>query len=821
MSPTHPPHDTRCTHCGLPVPPGLVDPSSDVQFCCQGCRSVYEVLHGAGLERYYRLRESLDASPMAARTTDRPYTEYDDGVFRDLYCEQSGDGMQATELYLEGVHCAACVWLVEKLPAVAPGVLEARLDMQRSLVRVRWDDARIRLSQVARMLDSLGYPPHPAKDAQARQLRRHEDRRFLIRIGVAGACVGNVMTLAFALYGGAFSGMETQYSELFRYASVVFGLIALIWPGSLFFRGAWAALRTRSAHLDLPIALALGVGGLMGAINVVRGEGEIYFDSLTMLVFLLLVGRWIQRRQQRWASDAVELLFSVTPSSARRVEGETVQVVPVESLAQGDTIEVRAGDSVPIDGEVLEGLSSVDQSLLTGESQPVEVQAGDVVHAGTLNVAARILVRATAVGDQTRVGRLMKLVEECGRNRAPIAMFADRIAAWFVVVVLALAVMTLCVWWWRDPSRAVDNAVALLIVSCPCALGLATPLALAIALGRAAKRHILIKGGAALELLTRRGTVLLDKTGTITEGRGRVVAFVGREDAKRWVVALERHSSHPIARALLAAFADPEALSKVDSRDMEIEFTEVVQTTGGGLIGKRDGRCVMVGSPDFLQLQGVRMDREMEQALDGVIADGHTPVLLAVDGVVTAVMGIGDPLRPDAADAVAALRRMGHHVQLLSGDHPAVVARVADALEIAESDARGAATPEDKLAVVQHLVGAGHVVMVGDGVNDTAALAAASVGVAVHGGAEASLAAADIYLSRAGLWPIVELMQAAHATVRTIRRCFAASLIYNVVASSLAMTGLIGPLTAAVLMPLSSLTVVILVVTSRTFGGQS
>ena len=820
MSPTQPLHDTRYTHCGLPVPPGLVDPASDLQFCCQGCRSVYEVLHGAGLERYYRLRESLDASPMAARTTDRPYTEYDDPVFRGLYCEQTGDGTQATELYLEGVHCAACVWLVEKLPAVAPGVLEARLDMQRSLVRVRWDDTRIGLSQVARTLDSLGYPPHPAKDAQARQLRRQEDRRFLIRIGVAGACVGNVMTLAFALYGGAFSGIEAQYSELFRFASLVFGLIALVWPGSIFFRGAWAALRTRSAHLDLPIALALGVGGVMGVINVVRGEGEIYFDSLTMLVFLLLVGRWIQRRQQRWASDAVEL-FSRPPCSARRVRGETIQVVPVESLAPGDTIEVRAGDSVPIDGVVLEGLSSVEQSLLTGEAQPVEVQEGDTVHAGTINVAARILVSATAVGDKTRVGRLMKLVEECGRNRAPIAMFADRIAAWFVVVVLALAVLTLCIWWWRDASRAVDNAVALLIVSCPCALGLATPLALAIALGRAAKRHILIKGGAALELLTRRGTVLLDKTGTITEGRGQVIVFKGTDDVKRLVVALERHSSHPIARALLAAFADPLQANGVDADGAEIAFTEVVESTGGGLAGECAGRRVIVGSPDFLQSQEVRPQGEMEQALASVIAAGHTPVLVAVDGSVAAVVGIGDPLRPDAADAVTALRRMGHRVQLLSGDHPAVVARVAHALSIPATDARGSATPEDKLAVVQQLVGVGHVVMVGDGVNDTAALAAASVGIAVHGGAEASLAAADIYLSRAGLWPIVELMEAAQATVRTIRRCFAASLIYNVVASTLAMTGLIGPLTAAVLMPLSSLTVVILVVTARTFGENS
>ena len=423
------------------------------------------------------------------------------------------DGTHATELYLEGVHCAACVWLVEKLPHVVPGVIEARLDLRRSLVRVRWDDDRVRLSRVARTLDSLGYPPHPAKDARARALRKQEDQRFLIRIGVAAACAGNVMTLAFALYGGMFTGIETQYSELFRWTSMLLGLVALAWPGNLFFRGAWAALRTRTAHLDLPIALGLAAGGVAGTVNAVLGRGEIYFDSLTMLVFLLLVGHWIQRRQQRWANDALELLFSLTPSGARRVEGDVVREVPLEALALGDLIEVRAGDLLPTDGTVVEGQSTVDQSLLTGESRPVGVAAEADVHAGTLNLGARLLVRVAAVGPTTRVGKLMQLVEECSRNRAPLVQFTDRVAGWFVIVVLLLATVTLGVWLWWDPAHAVDHAVAMLIVTCPCALGLATPLAVTVALGRAARRRILIKGGEVLERLARCGTMVLGQDG--------------------------------------------------------------------------------------------------------------------------------------------------------------------------------------------------------------------------------------------------------------------------------------------------------------------
>ena len=301
-----PPADVRCTHCGLPVPAGLVAPDGDAQFCCQGCRTVYQMIHGCGLDRFYRLRETADAAATPARTTQRQYGEYDDAVFRDLYCQTLADGVQATELYLEGVHCAACVWLVEKLPQVLPGVIESRLDMRRCLVRIRWLDERVKLSRIAGMLDSLGYPPHPARDVRARELRRREDHRFLIRIGVAAACAGNVMTLAFALYGGMFSGIEAEYARLFRWTSMLFGLIALLWPGSLFFRGAWAALRTRTAHLDLPIALGLLAGGLAGTVNAVLDRGEIYFDSLTMLIFLLQVGGWVQRRQQRRAGAEQE-----------------------------------------------------------------------------------------------------------------------------------------------------------------------------------------------------------------------------------------------------------------------------------------------------------------------------------------------------------------------------------------------------------------------------------------------------------------------------------------------------------------------------------
>lgn len=805
--------EVRCIHCGLPVPRGLIEPDSDEQFCCNGCRTVYQMIHGCGLDRFYRLREDGDYEKTVARTTDHRYAEFDDPAFVERYQQQLDSAEnRAVELYLEGIHCAACVWLVEKLPQVVPGVVEARLDVRRSLVRIRWNDEEVKLSRIARTLDSLGYPPHPARDGASRELRRQEDHRFLIRLGVAGACAGNVMTLAFALYGGVFTGIEAQYSDLFRWTSMGFGVVSLAWPGSLFFRGAWAALRTRTAHLDLPIALALLVGGLAGTLNAMRGQGEIYFDSLTMLVFLLLLGRWIQRRQQRWSADAVELLFSLVPASARRIEEGQVRDVPIEAVAPGDLLEVRAGDSIPTDGTVVEGRSSVDQSLLTGESRPVPVVEEDLVHAGTVNVSARLVLRVDSVGSETRVGKLMGLVEECSRRRAPIVQFADRVAGWFVLIVLCLAVLTFGIWLWLDPPRAIDHAVALLIVTCPCALGLATPLAVTVALGRAARRRILIKGGEVLELLAGHGEMVLDKTGTLTIGRTSLVAWQGDESAQGYVAALERHSSHPIAQALSVSIDED-----VETHDV----AGVEQQLGAGMAGTVDGRWIVVGTAAYLQSQDVFVSEEFEDVRAKAARAGTPHVMVGVDGRCVALAVFDDPLREDAAVSIADLQRAGWHVSILSGDHNDVVSHVGERLGISAADVRGEATPEDKVAYVESVAREGRVVMVGDGVNDAAALSAATVGIAVHGGAEASLAAADVYLNRPGLSAIVELLGAARTTLRTIRRSLAISLAYNTIAASLAMAGLIGPLVAAILMPISSFTVLALAFFSPTFGDAS
>lgn len=801
-----------CAHCGQRVPAGLVIEGAPLQFCCRGCETAAALIRGCGLEKFYALRDGTGSAP--ARSTSKRYAEFDEPTFQSLYARDAGGGMRRVEFLLESVHCSACVWLVEKLPRLVEGVIDSRLDLGRGLVVLVWDPSRASLSQAARTLDSLGYPPHPARESSSRSVRRSADRKALARLGVAGACAGNVMLLGLALYAGLFDEMEREFRQVFRWLSMAISVLSLAWPGAVFFRGAWASLRTRTLNLDLPIAMGLGVGAIWGVVNTVRGTGEIYFDSLSVLVFALLVGRFIQQRQQRSAADSVELLFSMTPASARLVEGETIRDVPTGALLIGQVIEVRAGDSIPADGVVLRGSSSVDQSLLTGESRPVRAGPGESVTAGALNLSSILRVRVDATGEQTRVAALMRLVREGSLRRAPIVQAADRLAGWFVGVMLLLAAITVAAWWRIDPGIAIDHAAALLIVTCPCGLGLATPLAMTVAMGRAARLGILIKSSAALEQLAKPGVIFLDKTGTLTEGRTGLVRWLGEERALMIAAALEAGSAHPIARAFRTAAAH--------LHDTEWCVRRSVEITARGIEGEVNGQGVAVGSPEFVlgRTSVVRehvadhgdWERELTE-------QGLTPVFVAVDGRIVAAGGFGDPVRAESRQTVARLGALGWHARILSGDHREIAARVGEQVGISRELIRGGLTPEDKLAIVRSELRLGPTVMVGDGVNDAAALAAATVGIAVHGGAEASLAAADVYLGRPDLGQVTLLLGSARRTMAVVHRNLAVSLAYNVLAAGLCMTGSISPLLAAVLMPASSLTVVWLSFRTSAFGG--
>ncbi|MFG0316368.1 MAG: heavy metal translocating P-type ATPase, partial [Planctomycetota bacterium JB042] len=678
--------DAACDHCGLPVPAGRLDPDAALLFCCAGCDTVHHAIRAAGLERYYDLRDDADGRVRPDGAGERRYAEFDDPAFREVHVVADASGRARLDLYLENVHCAACVWLVERLPLVVEGVIEARLDVRTGVARVEYDEGHVSPGGIARALDRLGYPCRPYRGLPMEEHRRREDRRHLIAIGISGACAGNAMVSAFALWGGALS---PGHALLLRGLGLLFTLVALVGPGRVFFQGALSSLRTRTMHMDVPVALALAAGTLQGAWNTWRGAGETYFESITAVVFLLLVGRFVQHRQQRRAHDAVELLAAVTPATARLLRDGVEAEVPVEALARGDRVVVRAGDRVPADGRIVAGASRFDVSLLTGESRPVVAEAGDPIAAGAVNVAAAVRLEVDSTGEETRIGRVMELVERSARTRPPVVRLADHLAHGFVVAVLALALVTVLVWLRRDPANAVEHAIALLIVTCPCALGLATPLAIAAAVGRAARAGILVKGGEVLERLARPGVVLLDKTGTLTRGEVRMVSLDGDRDVLGDVAAVEAEGTHAIARAFVAA-ADDASIPRPEARDVE-------HVLGHGARGTVDGREIVVGSGPFVRAHAAA-DPRIDAAERRMIERGLSPVLVARDGAAVAVAGFGDPLRDDALAAVEALRSLGHEIAIVSGDHPQIVR--ADADELGVTRAEGSASPERKVAAV-------------------------------------------------------------------------------------------------------------------------
>jgi len=779
---------TDCTHCGLPVPKGLLREDAEHQFCCAGCETVHGLIHDSGLGAYYSLRDALPGKPAP---DPRGFEEFDDPTFNELHVEVRPDGLRQVTLFVEGVHCSACLWLIEKSLLAEPGVAEARLAFARRRLSLIWDPDQTSLARLAARLGRLGYQPHPV--VEGGDERRREERRLLIRLGVAGAVAGNVMLMAAALYGGWAFGMEEGHRQLFRILSLVATLPAVLYSAVPFFRGAWSGLRAGVLHMDLPISIGIGAGFLSGAYNAVRGLGGVYFDSVAALIFLLLLGRLLQTWQQRRASESSELIHALAPAFATRLDEDGQdRRIAMEAIRPGDRVRVAADERIPADGVVERGASSVDVAWLTGESVPIAVEPGSEVFGGSINQQSELVVRIRSTIERSRVGRVARLIAEASRLRAPIVQLADRVAGVFVGVVLLVAAGTFLFWSQVDPSAALDHAVALLIVSCPCALGLATPLSVTAAVGKAARRGILVRSGEALERLGALGEVpiFFDKTGTLTEGRMEVAFFDGPEWVRPLAAAAEAETSHPIGRALRALA--PEA-----PRPRTVE-----EIPGRGICAEVEGRQVVVGRPDFVRAHGL--------GEVGEVPPWMTPVWVAVDGRIVARIGVSDRIRPDAEASLEKLVQAGFRPIILSGDAPEVVRAVGSSLGLAQDDCRGGLSPEQKLAAVRARPDA---IMVGDGVNDAAALSAAAVGVAVQGGAETCLSAADVFFQRPGLSALVDLVEGARRTRRTIRNAIVFSLVYNLFGAALAVSGSLNPLVAAVIMPVSSLVVV-----SHAFG---
>jgi len=764
--PLQPSAAAGCRHCGLPT-------EGRGAFCCRGCESVFLILNARGLGEYYDLKEGAYCfQPAQAITWKHERFDHLDGAaVRPRYVGEGGEA----RFYVEGLHCVACLWLLERLPRLMPGLAACRLDLSQSLLTVTLEPGTA-LAPVAGLIQDLGYRPHAIPvDQDAEDLQRRERRRALLRMGVAAACTGNLMLMAVPLYGGATGG----FAQLFRWISLGLYLPVALWAAAPFYRSALGALRTRRINIDVPIALALVLGGLVSTFNLVTGSAHIYFDSLAALVFLLLASRHYLKEVQARASRTSQLLQSFFAPIAHRLTAEGSLDVPPEHLAVGDRIVVRPGERLPADGRLREGATQLNVAWLTGEPLPQAVRPGDPVHAGSVNEGPEVVVEVTETLGDSRLGRILRQLEK--ETRSPLIGMTDALSRLFLAAVLAVAAGVFLFFLRSHPAEGLNRALSVLIVTCPCALALATPLTFSSALARAYRRGDVLKHGEALERLSQVETVFFDKTGTLTRGELSVLSWEDLagtpEENRGFVLALEQESLHPIARALRQHLQGATRLRVQD----------LVEIPGVGIEATRLGRPVSL------------------RALPDPEASA-TCIGLRVDGELRARVRLADALRPEARATVQALRARGLRVAILSGDTQPVVARLARDLGLPPEAACAGLDPEAKLARVEATPRA---LMVGDGANDALALQKAHVGIAMYGGMDLSLKVADAYLSRPDLRAVEDLVVLGQETRTVLKRNFALSIAFNAVGGGAALLGWINPLAAAVIMPLSSITVLL------------
>ncbi|MEE4817128.1 heavy metal translocating P-type ATPase [Pseudomonas alliivorans] len=785
-----------CYHCALPVPAGsrftAVVLGDTRELCCPGCQAVVEAIVAGGLENYYAHRSETSANPesLPTRLLDE-LALYDRPDVQASFVRRDAE-VSHTTLLIEGISCAACGWLIEQRLGKLPGVLEARLNLSNHRLLVRWVSDQVAFSQLLNMLRDIGYVAHPWQADRAAERLASENRLALRQLGVAGLLWFQAMMATMATWPEFNLDLSPPMHTILRWVALFLTTPIVFYSCTPFFRGALRDLRSRHLTMDVSVSLAIGTAYVAGFWTAISGTGELYVDAVGMFALFLLAGRYLERRARERTAAATAQLVNVLPASCLRVNTEAkTERVLLSELGINDQVLVQPGAVIPVDGRILDGQSSVDESLLTGEYLPRTRTVGDSVTAGTLNVENALKIQVLALGHDTQLSATVRLLERAQADKPRLAEMADRAAQLFLLISLVAAAVIGIVWWQLDSSRALWIVLAMLVATCPCALSLATPTALTAATGTLHKLGLLVTRGHVLEGLNTIDTVIFDKTGTLTEGRltVRAVRPVAKLDADTCLAlaaALESRSEHPVARAFGRA---------------SVQAGKVTSTPGRGLEGCVDNYRLRIGQPEFVcALSNTRVLTMPDETGQWLLL-GNTEGPLAW-------FALDDRLRDGAVELLQACRARGWKTLLLSGDSSPMVQTAATALGI--DDARGGLRPEDKLAIVQQLQAQGHaVLMIGDGVNDVPAMAAATVSVAMGSATDLTKTGADAVLLSNRLHSLIEAFGLARRTRRVIRENLLWAGLYNGLMLPFAALGWITPVWAAIGMSASSLIVVL------------
>lgn len=774
-----------CYHCGEEVPVNTdynVEILGEVRdMCCPGCESVARTIIESGLVSYYQYRtapaEKADLVPEQLQAL----IHYDNEEVQSEFV-RNRDNLSEVTLSLEGVSCAACAWLIEKQLTKELGVYSIRVNTTTNRALLAWDKSKARLSELLSIIHRLGYKAAPF-EADKQEASYHQTmKQYLYRLGIAGLATMQVMMLAVALYLEVFGDLEPEFKSYFRWVSLIFATPVMLYSALPFYLNAWRSLRSRTLGMDVPVSIAMIFAYCASLVATVTEQGEVFFESISMFAFFLLVGRFLEMRARRKAAAASGNLLKLIPAIATTLDGDQI---PVKSLKVGDKIRVLPGEHIPADGKIIKGRVHIDESMLTGESIPVVKQTDDFVYAGTLNGEESFELEVTSSKADSMISNIVRLQDEAQMSKPKIAEVADIVARYFVGAILIIAAATWFFWHDAKPEDAFWIMLSVLVATCPCALSLATPTALTCATSRMGNFGILLRKSHVFETLCKVNHLIVDKTGTLTHGDieisdVEIIGDVNKEEALAIAASLEAHANHPIARAF-----------KVYS-NQNINVTGVENVIGSGLKGIYEGEPVKIGSAQFVLNDATNLH--------------PSSVYMSISGKHVATFSYHDPIRTEAKLFIEQFKKSGVKVTLLTGDIEQNAQAVATKIGI--SNVVAGAKPQDKLAYLKALESSDITMMIGDGINDAPTLAGAHLSIAMGGGADVAKASADMVLLGDQLDRVLKARYLALRTRKIIRENLAWSLGYNLLILPLAVAGLVAPYIAVVGMSASSIIVI-------------
>lgn len=768
----------KCLHCNEDAIPPIFDDGK--VFCCNGCQTVHHALEAGGLLEYYNVRNRLGISEnlTAQKNQKEDFSYMNEADFIEEFVITS-DKSLSIKFYVEGMHCLACIWLLEKLPTINNQIKSARVNFSNSTIDINIVSTD-NIERIANQISDLGYRPHIIKtDTDAQKLQQSEEHAKLIRIGVAGACSANIMLYSIAIYAGA----GEQFAALFGWVSFILCLPVLFFSATPFYKNSFAAIKTKQLNIDIPISFAIIVGSLFGLYNLFIGSNHYYFDSLSVLVFLLLSSRLLVQKsiQKGLNSEGLSSLFEQSSIKRWNKDLEKYEAIHTKFINVRDKILVEKTKTIPSDGTLLSSEAHINNSLITGESRPVKINKNEPTYAGAVNLGEEIEIRVEKLFSDSALGKIITEVENSSKDKERIQSITDKISRYFIGVVFSISICSFIYFLnTLGLNTAIERTLAIIIVSCPCALGLAAPLAIARSMGVARSNGLIIKNDSSLEDLSRIDQIFFDKTGTLTDGNFSVLKVSNSKEVEEYkdiIYSLEQGSIHPIARAI-ENWTNTQELIEFDS------FKEIPSL----------GVSAILNGDTYSLFKSESTD------------DSFTGVDFKKNNEIIGSFFLADKIKKNSYEMISFLKSKKIKPYILSGDNSNVVEQVAKELDIDMKNAYADQTPESKASIISKRESS---IMVGDGANDAIAMKKATVSIAVSGAMDIGLRASDIYLTKNPIKNMIFLIKLAKLTNTSIKTNLIISLIYNIIGVTLSLFGLITPLGAAVLMPVSSLSVVV------------